>query len=107
MSPAKIAKILRIIALVLAVAAAVIPGIPYVAIAFIVLGLAIGYIGVEEDGRVAYFVLAIALASVVGALGPIPEVGPYLTAILTNISSVVNAGAVAIVTTIIYERVTE
>jgi hypothetical protein len=101
-----VAKILRLLALILAVVGAFV-GVPYVALAFVVLGLAIGFIGVEEERRLAYFVMAIALTMMAGTLQPIPMVGGYLTAILTNVSSVINAGAIAVVLTIIYERVVE
>jgi hypothetical protein len=100
------ANIVRIIALILALAGAFVV-IPFIGLAFVVLGLAVGFIGVSEERRISYFVTAIALTMMVGALGPIPVVGESLTAILTNISSVINAGAIAIVLTSIYERVTE
>lgn len=103
MSPA---KIVRLIALAVAVVAAFVT-IPYVALAFVVLGLVVGFIGVEDERRIGYFVMAIALTMMAGALGPVPVVGEYLTAILSNVSAVINAGAIAIVLTIIYERSVE
>ncbi len=50
--------------------------------------------------------MAIALTTVAGGLGEIPMAGEYLTAILTNLSTVINAGAIAVILTIVYERVT-
>lgn len=100
------AKIVRIIAIVVAIVAAFVI-IPYVAAILAVLGLIIGFIGVEEERRLLYFVMAVTLTMVAGALGGIPMVGDYFTDILTNISAVINAGAVAVIVTIIYERVTE
>lgn len=97
-------KILRIIALILTVVAAFVT-IPYVAIAFVVVGLLLGFMGVDKEGRVAYLVMAIALAATAGALGPIPVAGEYLTAILTNFSAVISAAAIAVILTIIYERI--
>jgi hypothetical protein len=73
----------------------------------VLLGLVSGFIGVPEERRMLYFIMAVTLATVAGALGPIPMVGEYLTAILTNLSTVINAGAVAVILVIVYERVTE
>jgi hypothetical protein len=101
-----VAKILRLLALVLAVVGAFV-AVPYVALGLIVLGLAIGFIGIEEERRMAYFVMAIALTMMAGTLGPVPMAGEYLTGILTNVSTVINAGAIAVILTIIYERVVE
>jgi hypothetical protein len=101
-----IAKILRIISLVVVVVAAFV-AFPYASVLMILLGLAIGFIGVPEERRLFYFVMAIALTTVAGALGPIPAVGEYATAILTNLSTVINAGAVAVILMVVYERVTE
>ena len=100
------AKIARIIAIVVAIVAAFVT-IPYAAAILAVLGLIVGFIGVEEERRLLYFVMAVTLTMVAGALGGIPMFGDYLTAILTNISAVINAGAVAVIVMIIYERVTE
>lgn len=100
-----VVNIIRIIAIAAAVIAAFVT-IPYVAIAFVVLGLIIGFIGIEEDRRILFLVMAIALTTVAGGLGEIPMAGEYLTAILTNLSTVINAGAIAVILTIVYERVT-
>ena len=99
-------KILRILALVVAVVAAFI-GIPFVAVALVVLGFVAGIMGVEEERRMTFLVMAVALATMTGALGAIPMAGQYLTSILENVSVAVSAGAVAVILTMIYERVTE
>jgi len=99
-------KIIRIVALALAVIAAFV-AIPYIALAFIVLGLAIGFMGVPEERRLLFLVTAGVLAMVADTLNPIPAVGVYLTAILTNASAVLNAGAVAVILMIFKDRVTE
>jgi len=101
-----VAKILRIIALLIAIVAAFV-SLPYVALALVVLGFVVGIMDVEEDRRQMYFLLAITLSMVSGAMEPIPMLGGYITSILGNISMVVNAGAVAVICTIIYERVSE
>ena len=99
-------KIIRIVALALAVIAAFV-AIPYVALAFIVLGLLIGFMGVTEDRRLLFLVMAGVLGMVANTLDPIPAVGTYLTGILTNASAILNAGAVAVILMVIWDRVTE
>lgn len=99
-------KIIRIIGLAVAVVAAFVT-IPYGALIMVILGLAIGFMGVSEDRRTGYLVTAIALTMVAGSLGPIPAVGDYLTSILTNLSTIINAGAVAVILMIVKDRVTE
>lgn len=99
-------KIVRILALAVAVVAAFVV-IPWVALIMVILGLAIGFMGVTEDRRLIYLVVAVALSSVTGALGPIPAVGGYLTAILENTSTIINAGAVAVILMHIKDRVME
>lgn len=99
-------KIIRILGLAVAVVAAFVT-IPYVALVMVILGLAIGFMGVAEERRTGYLVTAIALSMVAGALGPIPAVGGYLTDILTNLSTIINAGAVAVILMTVKDRVTE
>lgn len=50
--------------------------------------------------------MAVALTTVAGGLGGIPMAGEYFTAILTSLSTVINAGAIAVILMIVYERVT-
>ena len=99
-------KIVRIIALLVVLVAAFV-SFPYAGLPMVLLGLVIGFIGVPDERRILYFIMAVTLATVAGTLGPIPMVGEYLTAILTNLSTVINAGAVAVILVIVYERVTE
>lgn len=99
-------KLIRIAAVAVAVIAAFV-AIPYVALIMIVLGLALGVMGVEAERRTAYLVMAVALSMVTGAMGPVPAVGEYLTAILENTSTIINAGAVAVISMGIYEKVME
>ncbi len=97
-------KIIRIVALAVAIIAVFVT-IPYVALIMVVLGLALGFMGVSSDERVLYLVFAVALAQVSGALGPIPAVGGYISDILANVSSIVNAAAAAVILTMLKERV--
>ena len=99
-------KIIRIVAMAIAVIAVFIE-IPYIALAFIVLGLAVGFMGVPEERRLIYMVTAVTLALVADSFGPIPVVGEYLTAILSNVSTIVNAGALAVILMIFKDRITE
>jgi len=99
-------KIIRIVAMAIAVIAAFIE-IPYIALAFIVFGLAVGFMGVPEERRLIFMVTAVTLALVADSLGPIPAVGGYLTAILSNVSTIVNAGALAVILMIFKDRITE
>ena len=99
-------KIIRLVATAIAVIAAFIE-IPYIALAFIVLGLAIGFMGVPEERRMLFMVTAVALALVADSLGPIPAVGEYLTAFLSNVSAIINVGALAVILMIFKERITE
>ncbi len=104
MSPA---KIVRIVGLVLVLVAALIPSIPYVAIALAIVGLLVGYY-VQTDNRAGLFLMVIALTSgVTGALGVLPVIGVYLTAILTSLGVLLSAAAVTIILTVVYERLTE
>ena len=96
-------KIIRWIAITLAVVAAFVT-IPYATLVMVVLGTALGFMGVGVDERILYLVVAVALAQVAGALNVIPAVGVYITAIMTNLSTIVNAGAVAVILTMTKER---
>lgn len=101
-----IVKIIRLVALVFAIVAAFV-AIPYMALIMVLLGLAIGFMGVAEERRLIYMVTAVTLAMVAGSLGPIPVIGEYFTSILSNVSAIVNAGAVAVILMIIKDRLTE
>ena len=99
------AKIAKIVAILVAIVAAFV-SFPYAAALLALLGLAVGFLAIPEERRIIFLVSAIALASVAGSLGEIPAIGMYLTAILGNISAVYSAGAVAVILTIIKERIT-
>lgn len=68
-------------------------------------GAALGFMGVKSDERILYLVGAVALAQVAGIFGVIPAVGNYITDIMTNFSTVWNAGAAAVILTMVKERV--
>lgn len=96
-------NIIRWIALAVAVVAAFV-SIPYVGLILVLAGAALGFMGVKSETRMFYLVCAVALAQVAGIFGVIPTVGTYITDILTNISTVWNAGAAAVILTIMKER---
>ena len=98
-------SIIRWVAIALAVVTAFIPDtIPYALEIMVVLGAALGFMGVSADERVLYLVVAVALGSVASGLGAIPAVGEYITAILTNISTIVSAGAATVILVMTKER---
>ena len=99
------AKIVRMLAAAVAVIAAFVT-IPYAALIMAVLGLGIGYF-VEVERRTLYLVTVIALAGAAGALGAIPMAGEYITAIFGNVSTILNAGALVVISMGIYEKVME
>jgi len=99
-------KIVRLVALIVAIAAAFV-SVPYAMLILVLLGLINGFIGVPEERRQMYMVTAITLSVAHDALGPIPAVGDYLSAIFSNISAMLNAGAIAVIIMIIKDRLTE
>ncbi|WP_428100092.1 hypothetical protein [Candidatus Rariloculus sp.] len=102
------AKIVRIVGLVVVLIAALVPAaMQYAGIAVAIVGLAVGYY-TSADNRAVLFLVVIALLSgVAGALGGIPVIGMYLTAILTSLGALLSAAAVTVVVTMTYERLTE
>ena len=101
-------KIVRLAVLVVAVIGAFV-AIPEAALIMTILGLVMGYLSDQADktNRLYYFVFAVALSSVYGAAGALPIVGEYITAILGNMSAIVNAGAVAVIILAIKDRAME
>jgi uncharacterized membrane protein YccC len=100
------AKIVRLVALLVAVVAAFVT-IPYIGLIMVIVGLALGFLTVPEERRLIYMVTAVTLTTVAGSLGPIPAIGSYLTAILSNVSTIINVGAVAVILMIVKDRLTE
>ena len=95
-------KIIRLVTVVVAVVAGLVT-IPMAAAIIAILGLVSGYF-VEEDRRVPVMVLALTLATVHGALGAVPAVGGYLSAILASLSSAASAAACTVIVMQIVER---
>ncbi len=102
------AKIVRMVAAAAAIVFAFYTTFEYEGLLLALLGLGIGYF-VEADRRTLYLVATVALsmAAINSGLGDIPKAGDYITGIFENISAILNAGALVVVGTIIYERITE
>lgn len=104
MSPAKIVRIVNVVAVL---AVALIPGIPMGGLILAIAGLVLGYY-VASDNRVAFVLLAVFLgAGGDGALDSIPAIGGYLTSILSSAGAALAAGAVTIFALVTYERLSE
>lgn len=104
MSPAKIVRIVNVVAVL---AVALIPGIPMGGLILAIAGLVLGYY-VASDNRIAFVLLAVFLgAGGDGALDSIPAIGGYLTDILSSAGMALAAGAVTIFALVTYERLTE
>lgn len=99
-------KIVRIVALLLAIVMAFVT-VPYGSLGLAILGLAIGFMGVSEDRRLLFLVMAAALTVSADALGMVPVIGSYLTAIFTNAAAVLQAGALAVFMVIVKDRLAE
>jgi len=76
----------------------------YVALILVLLGLACGFF-VKGDHRRGLLIAAIFLmAGGAGALGSIPAVGDYLTAIFTNYGAVLGAASIMVIVMATAER---
>ncbi len=90
-------KIVRLVAVLVAVVVGLGVPIPQSALIIAVLGLVAGYF--IEDSRVVYLLAATLVLNVASdGFGPIPGVGSYLTGIFDSLSSLFNAGALTVIT---------
>ncbi len=104
MSPAKIVRIVNVVAVL---AVALIPGIPMGGLILAIVGLVLGYY-VASDNRIALVLFAVFLgAGGDGALDSIPAIGGYLTSILSSAGMALAAASVTIFALVTYERLTE
>ena len=101
-------KIVRLLSIAVAVVGAF-TAIPQAALIMAVLGLVGGYMADEADkgNRTYVLVFAVALGAVSGAAGAIPVVGVHISAIMDNMSTIVNAAALAVILNAIKDKVTE
>ncbi|MDC3259171.1 hypothetical protein OAU29_02845 [Porticoccaceae bacterium] len=98
-------KVVRLLAVVIAVIGAF-TAIPEAALIMVLLGLALGFLSdqADKDNRTFYLIFALALSAMSGAAGGLPVIGGHITAILGNMSEIINAGAVAIIIMVIKDR---
>lgn len=91
----EIGKIVRLVAVLVAVGAAFID-LPAEATIIATLGLLAGFF-VEETYSQRFLIGVLALALAYGSLGPVWLVGDYLTEILGSVSSLLNAAACTVI----------
>ncbi|MBT3673479.1 MAG: hypothetical protein HOE58_09120 [Porticoccaceae bacterium] len=105
MSPLKVVRLLVLAVAVIGAFAA----IPEIGLVHVILGLAMGIMSdqADKDNRMFFLVLAVALTAVSDAAGDLPVIGGYISAIMGNLSVMVNAGALGIVMMVVKDRVTE
>lgn len=101
-------KVVRLLTLAIAVIGAFV-AIPEAALVMILIGVALGFLSdqADKDNRTFFLIFAIALASMSGAVDGLPVIGGYVTAILSNLSDIVSAAAVAVILMVIKDRVME
>lgn len=97
-----LSKIVRLVALLIAVVAAFV-ALPEEAAIIALAGLIGGYF-VEQERATNYLVMVLALALVNGSLGALWGIGGYISDILASVSALVNAGACTVIVVGIYER---
>ena len=100
-------QIVRIVAVLVAVVGAFWADMPQAALIMAIVGLVLGGMAVDADRRTDFLVLTLVLAAVSSAAGPIPVVGEYVSNIMANVSTIFNAGALAVIIMIIKDRLTE
>ena len=100
-------KLVRYVGTILAIVAAFVPNIPYAVLVLALLGVANGFMGVSEERRLIYLVTAGVLSISANALDMVPTVGPYITAIFTNFSTILSAGVLAVFAMIVKDRLAD
>lgn len=101
-------KIVRLLSIAVAVVGAF-AAIPKAALVMAVLGLVGGYMADEADksNRTYFLVFAVALGTVSGAAGALPVIGGPISDIMANLSTIVNAAALAVILNAIKDRASE
>jgi len=96
-------KIVWAVSFLAAVVFAFVSGLEIAGLILAILGLASGYF-IKGDHRKSVLIAAIFLMGGAGALGSIPAVGGYLTAIFTNYAAVLAAASLTVITMATLER---
>jgi hypothetical protein len=101
-------KIVRLLSLAVAIIGAFI-AIPEAALIMAILGLVGGYLADEADksNRTYFLVFAVALGTVSGAAAAIPGIGGPISDIMGNLSTIINASALAVILNAIKDRLME
>lgn len=101
-------KIIRLLAILVAVVGAFV-AIPEAALIMVVLGLVGGYMADEadKDNRMYFLVFAVALGTVSGAAGALPGIGGPISDIMGNLSTIINASALAVIINAVKDRAME
>ena len=99
-------KIVRLVAMAVAVIGAF-TAIPEAALIMAVIGLVMGVMDdmADNSNRTYMMVFAVTLATVAGAAGPLPLVGSYISDIMGNMSTIMNAAALGIILSAMKDRV--
>ena len=102
-------KIIRLLAIAVAIIAAVSSVIPYAVEVMVILGLVGGYMADEadKDNRMYFLVFAVALGTVSGAAGALPGIGGPISDIMGNLSTIINASALAVIINAVKDRAME
>lgn len=91
----KLEKLVGIIGLVLAIAAAFVE-IPYIALLLLLAGLIVG-LSIAREDHVRVIVSALALAAFAHLFDAVPEVGKYLSAIVGNVATLAGGGVLMVI----------
>ena len=99
-------KIVRLVGMAVAVIGAF-TAIPEAALIMAVIGLVMGIMGdmADNSNRTYMMVFAVTLAKVAGAAGRLPLVGSYISDIMGNMSTIMNAAALGIILSAMKDRV--
>lgn len=100
-----IGKIIKLVAVIVALVAGLIGGFPQSALVIAVLGAVAGYFVAEED-RIRFMVgtIALAAAGVAGGLNGIPVLGEHVANALGGLTALMQAGAVTVILLSFYEK---
>lgn len=91
----KLEKLVGIIGLLLAIAAAFVT-IPYIALLLLMAGLIVG-LSIAREDHVRVIVSALALATFAHLFDAVPEAGKYLSAIVGNVAILAGGGALMVI----------
>jgi hypothetical protein len=101
-----VGKIIKLVAVIVALVAGLMGGFPQSALVIAVLGAVTGWFVAEEDRqRFLVATIALAAAGVAGGLNGIPVLGEHIANALGGLTSLLQAGAVTVILVGTYEKV--